>query len=527
MGFKLHSKCKKEVLLTFSFISFLLFNIACFAQENGTIVCHIDINKKYQTIDNFGASDCWTVQFLGNWPESKKNTMADWLFSQEMDKEGKPKGIGLSLWRFNIGGGSTEQGEASSIATDWRRAECFLSADGSYNWNKQAGQQWFLQAAKKRGVNQFLGFANTAPVFMTQNGLAFNKGREETFNLNSDKYEAYADFLVQVIAGVQKNAGVTFNYLSPFNEPEWDWKGNSQEGTSALNSEIAKEVRFIDKKLTEHKLNTKIIVSESGQLDYLYKSGTNKPGRDNQIEELFNASSPNYIGNLSHVPQLIAGHAYWTLNPVSDMIEKRTELRKALIKNQINYWQTEVCLMEKIPDVGEGHGRDLSMKTALFFARLIHHDMVVSNASAWHWWLGITYSDYKDGLIYVFPNKDKNDGTYIDSKLLWALGNYSRFIRPGAIRVDATGADINDPNGLMVSAYMIPNEKQLVAVAINYDNSTKRIKLDIPGLSIEKAIPYITTDNPGENLLPGKLLEMSMEREIPSRSVVTFVCTYK
>jgi hypothetical protein len=153
--------------------------------------------------------------------------------------------------------------------------------------------------------------------------------------------------------------------------------------------------------------------------------------------------------------------------------------------------------------------------------------MVISNASAWHWWLGITYSDYKDGLIYVFPNKDKNDGTYIDSKLLWVLGNYSRFIRPGAIRVDAAGADINDPNGLMVSAYMIPNEKQLVAVAINYDNSTKRIKLDIPGLSIEKAIPYITTDNPSENLLPGKLLEMSMEREIPSRSVVTFVCTYK
>jgi hypothetical protein len=138
--------------------------------------------------------------------------------------------------------------------------------------------------------------------------------------------------------------------------------------------------------------------------------------------------------------QLIAGHAYWTVNPVSNMIEKRKELHEALGKKSLAYWQTEVCLMENIPDVG-AQGRDLSMKTALFFARLIHHDMVVSNASAWHWWLGISYADYKDGLIYIFPNKDKSDGTFEDSKLLWALGNYSRFIRPGAIRVDVTGTD--------------------------------------------------------------------------------------
>jgi hypothetical protein len=151
----------------------------------------------------------------------------------------------------------------------------------------------------------------------------------------------------------------------------------------------------------------------------------------------------------------------------------------------------------------------------------------LSSASAWHWWLSISYADYKDGLIYVFPDKGKSDGTYTDSKLLWALGNYSRFIRPGAIRVDATGADINDPNGLMISAYLLPDKKQLVVVAVNYDDSEKKIKFDIPGLSIEEAIPYITSDLPGENLSPGKSLKMPEEIGISSRSVVTFVCTYK
>jgi len=54
---------------------------------------------KHQEIDNFGASDCWTMQKIGVWSEASKNKIADLLFDQE-------KGIGLSLWRFNIGGGT-------------------------------------------------------------------------------------------------------------------------------------------------------------------------------------------------------------------------------------------------------------------------------------------------------------------------------------------------------------------------------------------------------------------------------------
>jgi hypothetical protein len=78
----------------------------------------------------------------------------------------------------------------------------------------------------------------------------------------------------------------------------------------------------------------------------------------------------------------------------------------------------------------------------------------------------------------------------------------------------------------MVSAYLIPNDRQLVVVAVNYGNMEKLIRLDIPGLHIEKIIPYTTSDGPGENLLPGKSLKIPYGRDIPSRSIVTFVCTY-
>lgn len=103
-----------------------------------------DIGTKHQTIDNFGASDCWSMPYIGFWPQKKQQQMADWLFSTETDAAGNPKGIGLSLWRFNIGAGSKEQGNKSGIVDEWRRAECFLNADGIYNWNKQQGQRNFV-----------------------------------------------------------------------------------------------------------------------------------------------------------------------------------------------------------------------------------------------------------------------------------------------------------------------------------------------------------------------------------------------
>ena len=154
----------KSILLIAAFVS--SFSIK--AEESGLgkhaplkpDVCKfvVESKQKHQTIDNFGASDGWSIQYIGLWPKEKQAKMADWLFSTENDAQGNPQGIGLSLWRFNIGAGSTDQGKASGIDDPWRRAECFLLPDGTYDWNKQKGQRNFMQLAKQRGVDQFLGF---------------------------------------------------------------------------------------------------------------------------------------------------------------------------------------------------------------------------------------------------------------------------------------------------------------------------------------------------------------------------------
>ncbi|MFA6401485.1 MAG: glycoside hydrolase family 30 protein [Salinivirgaceae bacterium] len=495
----------------------------------------INVGEKHQTIDNFGASDAWSMQYIGLWPEKKQQQMADWLFSTETDEQGNPKGIGLSLWRFNIGAGSTEQGKASGIDNHWRRAECFLLPDGTYDWNKQKGQRNFMQRAKQRGVNQFLGFILSSPVYWTQNGLATNTGRGATFNIKEDKYPDFAKFMANVIEEVEKHDSIKFDYICPFNEPDghWNWTGSGQEGTAATKYEVAKTIRLLGKELEARKIDTKILAPESFDYNCMYRTHQyTKADRGYQIQSYFSTdSSEAYIGNVPNVPRLMAAHSYWTNTPISDLRTIRKELGEVLQKYNVRYWQTETCIMSNDEEIGGGNRKDLTMKTALYVARVIHHDLVYANASAWHWWLAVTNGDYKDGLIYAEPDATNIDGTFTDSKLMWALGNYSRFIRPGAVRlgVDAFNANSDsipegdtDPYSLMVSAYK-NSDGTPVVVVINYRDKAKEFELAFKTDKISVWEPYLTSDLPNCNLALQPTIAYGKKLTIPARSIITYI----
>jgi hypothetical protein len=274
----------------------LLYNSMAAAQSaSGNLTLTIHANKTFQTIHNFAASDAWSCQFVGNWPDAKKNAMADWLFSVDSAANGDPKGIGLSMWRFNLGAGSSQQGDASGIKDEWRRAESFLETDGSYNWDQQAGQQWLLTAAKERGVRNFLAFYNSPPVPFTKNQKAFAvKGQ---CNIDSTNYQVLANYTVKAIEGIQKKTGILFNYISPVNEPQWDWSDGGQEGCPYSNREISGLVRSMAATFKQHRLSTKIIIPEAGHIKYLL-GDDDKPGKGNQVLDFMLPSSGCYVGNL-------------------------------------------------------------------------------------------------------------------------------------------------------------------------------------------------------------------------------------
>ena len=164
-----------------------------FSKENTVVVFP---NEVHQTIHSFGASDCWRTQYIGkNWPLEKRNAITDYLFSSDFDDKGNPRGIGLTLWRLNIGSGSHEAGERGGVASEWRRTECFLDSLGNWDWSKQEGQRWFLQAARERKVPYTLGFSISAPVFMSKNGMARASEPTPYAILRPDNYFDYAHFM--------------------------------------------------------------------------------------------------------------------------------------------------------------------------------------------------------------------------------------------------------------------------------------------------------------------------------------------
>lgn len=494
----------------------ILNTIGCMGQS----MVSIDANHTFQRMEGFGASDAWRMQYVGaNWPLEKREQIADLLFSMEEDDKGNPKGIGLSIWRFYIGSGSKEQGDSSGIKSEWRRTECFLNADGTYDWSRQRGQKWFLQAAKTRGVDKFLAFSIAAPTFMAINEKGFSIKEDPRINVKPGMLDDYAGFLIDVVAYFDEKEDIHFDYLSPFNEPQWDWATNRQEGTAATNEDIYLFTRYLSDELAKRNLTTELVLGEAGDIQYL-NSANGSEIYGNQIETFFDPKSPLYLKDLPQVKPVITGHSYFTTWPVNKLIKTREALKAKLDEyNDLGYWQTEFCILENSPETGGGGKRDLGMSTALYVARVIHADLTITNAASWQWWTALTTFDFKDGLIYLDTGDDddlfnrdrmKTDGKIRDSKLLWAFGNYSRFIRPGMIRVKASA---NDDRALQVSAYKGADGK-LVTVVINHENSDQKIELEG---ALKASAMYITDET--RNLKREKV--KGNEVKVPARSVVT------
>ncbi len=479
---------------------------------------HLDV--EYQEIDNFGASDCWSMQKLGTWSPDSRARIADLLFS-------RTKGIGLSCWRFNIGGGINPQ-----ISEPWRTAETFEVAEGRYDWTRQAGQRWFLSAAQERGVPRFLAFVNSPPGRMTLNGLTFC-GPQGTTNLKPGFDAQYARYLVDILEHFRTDpdpaARIPFHYVSPINEPQWDWAGHSQEGMRASNADIKGIVRTLAAELARRNCPTQLAVLESGCLPDMSHLNTVSSARwgapyGNYIEE--------FLGDPSIGPLLsgrIGYHSYGSDPVDGPLLNNRQELAASIKKYPgWKIWETEYCVMVG-PGRQGGNHRDLTMKTARDVARVIHLDLTVVGVSAWQWWTAVSPVDYKDGLIFTDWKKPGDPETIFPARLLWALGNYSRFVRPGMRRVqlDAAGHDIG---ALMGSAYKDEKAREAVLVYVNMAATPRVVQPRFEPVSrqwqLQSLTPWVTSEKPGDELKPYPASAPDQPLQLPAQSVTTVVARF-
>ncbi|HTA91320.1 MAG TPA: hypothetical protein VK745_17160 [Polyangiaceae bacterium] len=144
-------------------------------------------------------------------------------------------------------------------------------------------------------------------------------------------------------------------------------------------------------------------------------------------------------------------------------------------------WQTEVYDQGPLdPGIGSG----------VFVALSINAALVRGNVSAWHYW-------------WIKPATEDNSALWdltsgLPAKRLYALGNFSKFVRPGFYRVEVP---LSPTTGLSMSAFSDSTTNALVLVTVNQTDApiTQRFLFD--GVSTGSWQSWVTSAD--SNLAPG------------------------
>ena len=503
-------------------------------QGQAVLTGTIDPSLTYQTIEGFAASDCWAPAVIGKYWTGSRDGIAELLFSREVEGN-QPKGIGLSMWRSNLGGGSAEQGLDSNIGVEngangynyYRRGESYLNDDLSYDWSRCEGQRFFLDKAKDYGVESIVLFSNSPNVQFTRNGKAYSNSGHSS-NLKPDCYDDFAAYMAKV-AAQYVGWGYPVTHISPVNEPQYTWDGHDQEGSGWSNAEIAKLTKELDGALDSEGLSgVKILLGEAGDWEYAYKTkGPNDCS--NCIYAFFNASSETYVGNLSHIAPVYGAHSYWTDGTWNGMRSVRQSAHDKAVENGIGLWQTEWSMLGDGYSEFPGYENSNEMDIALVMDKVIYNDLTVAGVSSWSYWTSMDVSRWSQldrfMLIDFTPAGGtysvdlSGEGTYKADATLWVLGNYSLFVRPGFKRIDV---DIPNANRTFFgTGFIAPDGNRIVVVMSNLSAASMDVRFNLKGVTPKSLSSYTTTlkKHLQQQSLDASRSEFSLE---PS-SVTTFV----
>jgi glucuronoarabinoxylan endo-1,4-beta-xylanase len=177
-----------------------------------------------------------------------------------------------------------------------------------------------------------------------------------------------------------------------------------------------------------------------------------------------------------------------------------------------HFWETEVC---------DENALDPSMTSALKYAQYLNAWMTIANANAWHYWRLISINS-----INHHPNGDNEglialDGTI--TKRFYMMGNYSKFVRPGFYRIDATATP---QTGVSVSAYKNNSTGALVVVVINQNSASVSQSFTLNGTTVSSVTPWVTS--PALDLVQQPNVSVgggTFTYTLPGSSVTSFVAT--
>ena len=167
---------------------------------------------------------------------------------------------------------------------------------------------------------------------------------------------------------------------------------------------------------------------------------------------------------------------------------------------------------------------------AITVAQKMHNALVHGNVSAYVYW---QMSDTRDEETEHTLLGKKHVASPTESKKYSAFKHFSRYIRPGAVRIGATfpngksstggRSEYDTYHGLSVSAYLHEADRTLTVVLVNMRASDERVRIDLPApLSVQTLQSNLTSDRASFARQPDlPISSHEVELTVPGYSVVT------
>lgn len=341
----------------------------------------------------------------------------------------------------------------------------FVNPD-SNQWNKAVPTAKF---ASQHGVKVF------ASPWEPPSNLAESDSNGGKLHLPKSNYTAYAQHLNN-FGNYMKNQGVDLYAISVQNEPDYasEWTRWSTDETTDFLANYADKIT-----------STRVMSPESFQYAPETASWVKDGGKKYYTKILNNQKA---FANCD----LFGTHFYGTQRAWMDF--------PALESCGKPIWMTEVYVPNSSSDAD-------TWPEALDVAENIHNGMTVGNMSAYVWW----YIRRSYG-----PMKENGN----ISKRGYMMAQYSKFVRPGDVRIDATEQPTQN---VFVSAYK-NDADQVTIVAVNKTTSEYNQSFSMgSGESISGVTRYRSSGS--ENLAKSEISfnGTGFAAQLPAQSVSTFV----
>ena len=328
------------------------------------------------------------------------------------------------------------------------------------------------QFATKMGVTVF------ASPWEPPANLAESGGSNGKLHIPKSNYAAYAQHLND-FGTYMKDNNVDLYSISVQNEPDY-----AEEWTYWSTDETADFIANYGDRIT----STRLMSPESFQYAPENASWVKDGGKKFYRKILNNSKAMENC-------DLFGTHMYGTARDWMDFPDLENSGKEI--------WMTEVYVPNSDADSANRYPE------AVQVAENIHNAMVVGNMSAYTWW----YIRRNYGLM-------TEDGKI--SKRGYCMAQYSKYVRPGDVRVDATEQPEDD---VLVSAYK-GDDNQVTIVAVNKGEKEYTQNFRIDNENISDVDRYRTSAS--ENIAPTLNMEFNGDNfyaQLPANSVSTFVVT--